>query len=42
VDKSAVRNTGHGRFFLPYVGSIRRSTHIHEDASAGSRPIRAE
>ena len=36
VGKTAMRNTGHGRFLLPYVGSVRRSSPqmIHEDAAA--------
>jgi hypothetical protein len=43
VDISAVRNTGHGRFLLPYVGSIRRSTRmIHEDAAVGEPAFHAE
>ena len=40
VNKTAMRNTGHGRFLLPYVGSVRRSTRmIHEDAAVGEPAV---
>jgi hypothetical protein len=40
VGVAAMRKTGHGRFLLPYVGSIRRSTRmIHEDAAAGEPAV---